>query len=581
MNNVTKAGSMDDEDLNDSVDFDFYESNDQESMNTVFNKVYSKPPPGRHRHFHTCSQEKVCYDSFCSSSAAGGEPYQYVNGCLNDSDIDNMKGAVDLIEDKNERIPIATTTITTTTTPTIEDCTLLADENDTQSSLDVSISDDTESNLSDLPDFSDEENGKESSSFANQPHGSKPAGDTGSNPNKQCAIKTEDQRNTVRFKNSEHTDSVVAESGPSDAANFIDTDLSSIDGDDDDDDDDVVEDDDDDDDDDDDEDDVDDDDDSLASVEDNSEDEDECNVDSAPTDKYLKTLGNGKASQPQAILRKNVGITLAERFSLQQKTHAKRNGYSQSSNRSDLNCNTFESDCSSASEMTDVSPLASGDSSPTMVRRCKSAPNPSRQPSSPPFCEQNGLCTATDQDNSNMDMNLIMRAVQEIGKEEYSTRDSSPIRKKNQRTSLSYNTYQTREIERENERLLSEILKLSSNKSYKNAKKLPIKTKVAHSAINRQREQRRIERENEAFLRRLETVKPSKGLSRDEQLAEYSSKHSKYPLNKVSYPGCTTKRPSTASTVNIESTSDPPAKKDLYCRSKTKFKNRPEWISKW
>ncbi|XP_029644167.1 cilia- and flagella-associated protein 97-like isoform X2 [Octopus sinensis] len=591
MNNVTKAGSMDDEDLNDSVDFDFYESNDQESMNTVFNKVYSKPPPGRHRHFHTCSQEKVCYDSFCSSSAAGGEPYQYVNGCLNDSDVDKMKGAVDLIgEDQNERIPTTTTitttiTTTTTTTPTIEDCTLLADENDTQSSLDVSISDDTDSNLSDLPDFSDEENGKEPSPFANQPRGSKAAGDTGSNPNKQCAIETEDQRNTVRFKNSEHTDSdVAAESGPSDAANLIDTDLSSIDGDDDDDDD-VVEDDDDDDDEDD-EDDIDDDDDSLASVEDNSEDEDECNVDSTPTDKYLKTLGNGKASQPQAILRKNVGITLAERFSLQQKTHAKRNGYSQSSNRSDLNCNTFESDCSSASEMTDVSPLASGDSSPTMVRRCKSAPNPSRQPSSPPFCEQNGLCTATDQDNSNMDMNLIMRAVQEIGKEEYGTRDSSPIRKKNQRTNLSYNTYQTREIERENERLLSEILKLSSNKSYKNAKKLPIKTKVAHSAINRQREQRRIERENEAFLRRLETVRPSKGLSRDEQLAEYSSKHSKYPLNKVSYPGCTTKRPSTAtceskSFVSIESPSDPPAKKDLYCRSKTKFKNRPEWISKW
>ncbi|XP_068583351.1 cilia- and flagella-associated protein 97-like isoform X2 [Cebidichthys violaceus] len=52
------------------------------------------------------------------------------------------------------------------------------------------------------------------------------------------------------------------------------------------------------------------------------------------------------------------------------------------------------------------------------------------------------------------------------------------------------------------------------------ASKLP-QIRFSHSALNRQREQQRIERENLAFLKRLESVKPTPGLKRSEQLKDY------------------------------------------------------------
>ncbi|GAB1601539.1 cilia- and flagella-associated protein 97-like [Argonauta hians] len=573
---------MDEDDLNGSVDFDFYDSHDQdESMSTVFDKVYSKPPPGRQRvHFQGWVAEKVGYNpNFCGS----------INGCLTETGRERENGATTALELAGDDNSVGDQTSSIAATPTTEDCTLLAEENDTQSGLDVSISDDTDSNLSDLPDFSDDDNDRNTSSFGNKSDWcSKPAGDSEGRPVYQLGIKnTESRGQDIHSPDS----TAIIDTGSSDTANSINSDLSSVEGDD------VAEDisnnesDDD-----------DDDDDSLTSVEDNSEDEDESNEDSSTSDKYSKTLENGKSSQPQAILRKNVGITLAERFSLQQKTRAKRNGYPQGLSRNDLNCNNFESDCSSASEMTDVSPLASGDSSPTMVRK-NLVSDASCQPSSPPFRAKNGLCAATDHHKNSMDMNLIMRAVQEISKEECS-RDSSPIRKKNHRTNLSYSSNHSSEIERENERLLSQILKLSTSKS-QNPKRPQTKTKVAHSAINRQREQRRIERENEIFLRRLQSVKPTKGMSRSEVMSDYGTRRGRTPHSgKVSAWG--PKRSPTALSVSSSSTavsdqrsfvsfasgsdrlsvsSSKNSGSSSSSRTKSKLKTttttRPEWMSRW
>ncbi|KAJ8415651.1 hypothetical protein AAFF_G00402080 [Aldrovandia affinis] len=45
--------------------------------------------------------------------------------------------------------------------------------------------------------------------------------------------------------------------------------------------------------------------------------------------------------------------------------------------------------------------------------------------------------------------------------------------------------------------------------------------RLYHSAVNRKREMDRIDRENQALLKRLDTMKPSRGMSRSEQLADY------------------------------------------------------------
>ncbi|KAJ8405235.1 hypothetical protein AAFF_G00322260 [Aldrovandia affinis] len=46
-------------------------------------------------------------------------------------------------------------------------------------------------------------------------------------------------------------------------------------------------------------------------------------------------------------------------------------------------------------------------------------------------------------------------------------------------------------------------------------------TRLYHSALNRKREAERIDRENQALVKRLYTTKPSRGMGRDEQLKDY------------------------------------------------------------
>ncbi|XP_032387741.1 cilia- and flagella-associated protein 97 isoform X3 [Etheostoma spectabile] len=96
------------------------------------------------------------------------------------------------------------------------------------------------------------------------------------------------------------------------------------------------------------------------------------------------------------------------------------------------------------------------------------------------------------------------------------------------RKNYSFTNAEVRRIDRENQRLLRELSRHSpgsrpgSTARKKNhvANKLPF-SRLSHSALNRQREQQRIERENLALLKRLESVKPTPGLKRSEQLEDY------------------------------------------------------------
>ncbi|XP_067106109.1 cilia- and flagella-associated protein 97 [Osmerus mordax] len=95
------------------------------------------------------------------------------------------------------------------------------------------------------------------------------------------------------------------------------------------------------------------------------------------------------------------------------------------------------------------------------------------------------------------------------------------------RKNFSFTNEEVRRIDRENQRLLHELSRPPPRSRPVSAATGFITTptthpiRLYHSALNRQREQQRIERENLAFLRRLETVKPSRGLRRTEHLADY------------------------------------------------------------
>ncbi|KAI2668653.1 Cilia- and flagella-associated protein 97 [Labeo rohita] len=106
---------------------------------------------------------------------------------------------------------------------------------------------------------------------------------------------------------------------------------------------------------------------------------------------------------------------------------------------------------------------------------------------------------------------------------------SSPSSVSSSRKNYSFTNEEVREIDRENQRLLRELSRSSARSprgssacskiSSHRSSAPPIR--LYHSALNRQREQERIQKENLAFLKRLESVKPTPGMTRDEQLADY------------------------------------------------------------
>ncbi|XP_064201148.1 cilia- and flagella-associated protein 97 [Anguilla rostrata] len=90
------------------------------------------------------------------------------------------------------------------------------------------------------------------------------------------------------------------------------------------------------------------------------------------------------------------------------------------------------------------------------------------------------------------------------------------------RKNYSFSNDDVVRIDRENQRLLRELTRRSPRpKSGATKKPGSPPVRPCHSALNRQREQQRIERENMAFLKRLETAKATPGMKRSEQLSDY------------------------------------------------------------
>ncbi|XP_066574304.1 cilia- and flagella-associated protein 97 isoform X2 [Amia ocellicauda] len=125
--------------------------------------------------------------------------------------------------------------------------------------------------------------------------------------------------------------------------------------------------------------------------------------------------------------------------------------------------------------------------------------------------------------NDALDLNQLLKAFMSLEKK---TQESlvidSPGGKA--RKNFSFSNEEVRCIDRENQRLLRELSRQAPKPRIKSAtarKPTGSPVKLYHTALNRQREQQRIERENMAFLKRLESVKPTVGMKRSEQLADY------------------------------------------------------------
>lgn len=136
-------------------------------------------------------------------------------------------------------------------------------------------------------------------------------------------------------------------------------------------------------------------------------------------------------------------------------------------------------------------------------------------------------------DSNALDLNILMKAVSELEKQNRVKANTrrvmfEPTRpRKMEKSNYTFSNNDAHRIETENKRLLREIVRQMHTNERKQTAKVPTlkvhQTTLTASAVNRRREQKRIENENLAFLRRLQKIKPTKGLARRDQLHSYDS----------------------------------------------------------
>ncbi|GCC26970.1 cilia- and flagella-associated protein 97 [Chiloscyllium punctatum] len=123
--------------------------------------------------------------------------------------------------------------------------------------------------------------------------------------------------------------------------------------------------------------------------------------------------------------------------------------------------------------------------------------------------------------NDAADLNQLLKAMMHLERSEL-RKIVADFPKKKYKKNYTFSNEEARQIDRENHRLLQELTRKATKPTAVAAKAMvPSSIRVYHSTLNRQREQERIERENLAFLKRLEAVKPTKELRRSNQLMDY------------------------------------------------------------
>ncbi|CAF0736689.1 unnamed protein product [Brachionus calyciflorus] len=138
-------------------------------------------------------------------------------------------------------------------------------------------------------------------------------------------------------------------------------------------------------------------------------------------------------------------------------------------------------------------------------------------------------------------------------------------------------------IEAQQRRMFSVLLKENEGKN----KIIERPIRITSSAINRQREQQRIEKENHMILKRLLSVKSSKEVRKESQLRDYEKNMGVSDLNisrSSSKSTLSTKRSQKSSACNSRISSAKSTRGDLpfeYSTRALSLSRRPEWNDRW
>lgn len=220
-----------------------------------------------------------------------------------------------------------------------------------------------------------------------------------------------------------------------------------------------------------------------------------CSDDSDNSDREQCFITNKVAEVKQQAWVKDSGDSSAHRYSIERPKTAKRM-------------------CDSDSDMTDVSPISSPRDGFLNGHGENTSHSRSHEPKSVHFKKYKPVSLNEETtahrdyaDNGNaIDLNILMKAVSEIEKEKRVKAQTrrvmfEPVQAKScGKTNYTFSCDDTDRIEKENKRLLQEILKCMHSNSEKRQQKVADpsikRSTLTASAINRRRDQKRIENEN-------------------------------------------------------------------------------------
>ncbi|KAH3838026.1 cilia- and flagella-associated protein 97-like [Dreissena polymorpha] len=198
---------------------------------------------------------------------------------------------------------------------------------------------------------------------------------------------------------------------------------------------------------------------------------------------------------------------------------------------------------SNNSDITDVSPLESPENSPRHAKRSDSRNGKTDKVQYEHFPDESAdIKLETDQ----IDLSILMKCMADIDREKQQRLQNnsrrvmfaSPDDERKVKPNYTFSVGRAKMIEKENQRLLKQImsqmntgpgtLKQTTTKPRGPKKAFePAIQRLTPSAVNRMREQRRIESENMHILSRLQTIRPTRGISRKEQINEFE-RHMSY-----------------------------------------------------
>ncbi|XP_045204815.2 cilia- and flagella-associated protein 97-like [Mercenaria mercenaria] len=201
---------------------------------------------------------------------------------------------------------------------------------------------------------------------------------------------------------------------------------------------------------------------------------------------------------------------------------------------------------SNNSDITDVSPLESPQNSPRYSRKSTYDREGKENGKNVQYCDSSSPERTTSHsinlESDEIDLSILMKCMADIDREKQERLKTNSRRvmfaqpagagDRKSKGNYTFSMNQAKLIEKENQRLLKQIMNQMNSTTAKKApvsaprqrgpKKVvaPVFQRLTPSAVNRMREQRRIEQENMQMLSRLQTVRPSQGMSRKEQINE-------------------------------------------------------------